>query len=122
MFNPINAKCDQVNPEYCRPGETVYIPSSLKELDLASLKESVKDYKPKVFFPLCTIMFKLFLINVLGSLLRHELGILQKRRWKICSRTHRPKVMYPRSLRFRQFRCREIVDQRIRRLGGFGQQ
>ncbi|CAG9856716.1 unnamed protein product [Phyllotreta striolata] len=50
MFNPTNAKCEPVRPEFCRPGETVYIPNALKELQVPTKKENVieEDSKPKV--------------------------------------------------------------------------
>nr|XP_023029163.1 probable chitinase 10 isoform X2 [Leptinotarsa decemlineata] len=48
MFNPLNGKCDQVNPQNCRPGETVHIPSTLKDVNFLMKKEAIKDNKPKV--------------------------------------------------------------------------
>ncbi|XP_056636318.1 probable chitinase 10 [Diorhabda sublineata] len=48
MFNPTNGKCDHVNPLNCRPGETIYIPSSLKEIRLTDEKEKFIDKKSKV--------------------------------------------------------------------------
>lgn len=51
MFNPLNGKCDQVNQHKCRPGEQVYIPSNLKDIDLSLRNEDIKekrsDNKPK---------------------------------------------------------------------------
>lgn len=52
MFNPQNGKCDQVSHQKCKPGEQVYIPSNLKEIDLSLRNEEIKekrgDNKPKV--------------------------------------------------------------------------
>lgn len=48
MFNPTNGKCDHVNPHNCRPGETVYIQSSLKDIHLTNEKEKLIDNKYKV--------------------------------------------------------------------------
>lgn len=48
MFNPTNGKCDHVNPQKCRPGEQLYIPSSLKEVEITVRTEQLKDNRPKV--------------------------------------------------------------------------
>ncbi|XP_028131818.1 probable chitinase 10 [Diabrotica virgifera virgifera] len=51
MFNPTNGKCDHVNPEMCRPGETVFLASSLKEISLGEtnlIKENLEDDRAKV--------------------------------------------------------------------------
>ncbi|KAG5889208.1 hypothetical protein JTB14_033286 [Gonioctena quinquepunctata] len=48
MFNPTNGKCDHVNPGKCRPGETVHISSTLKDVNLLVKKEPIKDKRPKV--------------------------------------------------------------------------
>ncbi|KAJ8920078.1 hypothetical protein NQ315_011732 [Exocentrus adspersus] len=48
MFNPMSGKCEHFNPERCRPGQSVYIPNSLKDLKLLSKNAEVKASKPKV--------------------------------------------------------------------------
>ncbi|KAJ8980546.1 hypothetical protein NQ317_001053 [Molorchus minor] len=60
MFNSANGKCDRFNPGRCKPGQTVYIPNSLKEIDGLLKNDDLKKEQTK------------------GCLLRHQLGILQK--------------------------------------------
>nr|WNT43924.1 chitinase 2 [Monochamus alternatus] len=48
MFNSNTAKCEHFSPERCKPGQTVYIPNSLKEIDPLLRKDQIKDSKPKV--------------------------------------------------------------------------
>lgn len=54
MFNPLNGKCDHVNPQKCRPGEQLYLPSNLKDVEITlrseEIKEKAKDNRPKVKF------------------------------------------------------------------------
>lgn len=48
MFNPLNGKCDHVSPQKCRPGEQLYIPSNLKEVEITLRSDKLKDNRPKV--------------------------------------------------------------------------
>lgn len=48
MFNSNSGKCEHFNPERCKPGQTIYIPNSLKDIDSSLRKDQIKDNKPKV--------------------------------------------------------------------------
>lgn len=89
MFNPLNGKCDQVNQQKCRPGEQIYIPSNLKDVEVnvrsEQVKEKLKDNRAKVIHLKWTTIDLLHAIFVLGGMLCYKLGILQEGRWKICT-------------------------------------
>lgn len=93
MFNPLNGKCDHVNPQKCRPGEQVYLPSNLKDVNVNSksekIQENVKNNRPKVMIKVLHLStslmsYKIYIPNgfncyfVQGGMLCYKLGILQE--------------------------------------------
>lgn len=38
MFDPATGKCDRISANYCKPGQTIYIPTSLKSFENNLLK------------------------------------------------------------------------------------
>lgn len=72
MFNPENGRCDHVDPQRCRPGETIYIESNLKDVGISLKNGQFKDARPKVYCKLIhykmlsffkiTIYYRLYVI------------------------------------------------------------